>query len=318
MMTHQTGAGPALALNDVSKSFGDKQAVRGLSLEVPRGAVFGLLGPNGAGKSTTIRMALNIYLPDSGSVRLFGAPWSGEISNRIGYLPEERGLYTKMKVGDLLIYMAAIKGVSARQAGPRIDRWLEKVDLPRCRDRKLHELSKGMQQKIQFISTVLHNPDLILLDEPFSGLDPINTDLLKDIVVELKGAGRTIIFSTHIMEQAERLCDQICLINGGRKVLDGTLASIKGGYGRNSVALAFEGDGEFLKGHRLVRSLNPYNGFLELRLAEGADPQQLLSEIAGRVRVRRFEVLEPSLHDIFIESIRENEAALPREGAPHA
>jgi ABC-2 type transport system ATP-binding protein len=253
-------------------------------------------------------MALNIYVPDSGSVRVLGLPWSSEVANRIGYLPEERGLYTRMKVGDLLTFMAAIKGVPAREAGPRIDEWLRRVELPGCRDRKLQELSKGMQQKVQFIATVLHEPELIVLDEPFSGLDPINTDLLKDIVVDLRGRGRTIIFSTHIMEQAERLCDQICLIHRGKKVLDGTLASIKGRYGHSSVALAFEGDGEFLKSHPLVRSLNPYNSFIELRLADGADPQQLLSEIAGRVRVRRFEIIEPSLHDIFIESVHESEA----------
>ena len=304
----QTAAGhPALRLDNVSKSFGDKAAVKGLTMEVPAGAVFGLLGPNGAGKSTTIRMALNIYVPDTGTVRIFGQPHGGTVSNSIGYLPEERGLYTKMKVGDMLRFMGAIKGVSASEVNTRIGRWLERIDLPGCEEKKVHELSKGMQQKVQFVATVLHNPDLIVLDEPFSGLDPINANLLKDIIVDLRSQGRAIIFSTHVMEQAERLCDQICLINAGQKVLEGSVAAIRGRYGRNAVALAFTGDGAFLQRHPLVKSVNEYNAYLELRLADGADPQALLGDIVGRVKVTRFEVLEPSLHDIFIERVTQKQ-----------
>ncbi|HET9481072.1 MAG TPA: ATP-binding cassette domain-containing protein, partial [Candidatus Polarisedimenticolia bacterium] len=290
-MAQMEGQGAALVLQGLSKTFGVKKAVDALDLTVPRGSTFGLLGPNGAGKSTTIRMALNIYIPDTGTVRIFGEPHGDATVGRIGYLPEERGLYNKMKVGDMLTFLAAIKGVPSRDASPRIDRWLERVELPGVRDKKVQELSKGMQQKVQFIATVLHEPDLIVLDEPFSGLDPINTNVLKDIIVDLRAQGRTIVFSTHIMEQAERLCDSIALINGGRKVLDGPLSTIKNQYGRNAVALSFDGDGSFLRGHRLVRSVNPYNTFVEVRLSDGADPQELLREVAGRVRVTRFEIV---------------------------
>ena len=304
-MSQNTGGHPALRLDHVSKSFGDKAAVRDLSLEVPAGSVFGLLGPNGAGKSTTIRMALNIYVPDTGTVRVLGRAHGNGVSNSIGYLPEERGLYTKMKVGDMLRFMGAIKGIPAADMNARIGRWLTRIELPGCEEKKVHELSKGMQQKVQFIATVIHDPDLIVLDEPFSGLDPINANLLKDIIVDLRSQGRAIIFSTHVMEQAERLCDEICLINSGQKVLEGSVSSIRRRYGRNAVALAFDGDGAFLQRHPLVRSVNEYNAYLELRLADGADPQALLAEIVGRVRVTRFEVLEPSLHDIFIERVTE-------------
>jgi ABC-2 type transport system ATP-binding protein len=304
-MSPDPSSTPALALAGVSKSFGDKKAVDRLDLEVPAGSIFGLLGPNGAGKSTTIRIALNVYAPDAGTVKVLGEPFSPAASGRIGYLPEERGLYTKMRIGDLLIFMAAIKGMPSHEARPRIDQWLARMELTDWRDRKLQELSKGMQQKIQFIATVLHDPELIVLDEPFSGLDPINTDLLKGIMLDLHQRGRTIIFSTHIMEQAERLCDAICLINGGRKVLEGRLDAIKGRYGRNTVALAFDGDGAFLSTHPLVRSVNRSKSHVELKLSDGADPQVLLHEAVGRVRVTRFEVVEPSLHDIFIERVAE-------------
>jgi len=310
-MSYAASTTPALHLQGISKSFGEKKAVRDLSLEVPAGSVFGLLGPNGAGKSTSIRIALNIYVPDEGTVRILGSPHSPAIANRIGYLPEERGLYTKMKVGDMLAYMASIRGVQAKEAAPRIQRWLERVELGAYRDKKVQELSKGMQQKVQFIATVLHEPELIVLDEPFSGLDPINTNLLKDFIVELRQQGRTIIFSTHIMEQAERLCDAICLINSGRKVLEGSVSSIKAQYGRNTVALAYDGDGGFLRGHPLVRKMNHYNSYVEVYLAERADPQHLLSDIAPRVRVKRFEVIEPSLHDIFIDRVGETQEAAP-------
>ena len=306
-MSGNTGGQPALLLDNVSKSFGDKAAVRELSMQVPAGAVFGLLGPNGAGKSTTIRMALNIYVPDSGTVRVFGRAHGGNLSNSIGYLPEERGLYTKMKVADMLRFMGAIKGVPAGEVNARIGRWLERIELPGCEEKKVHELSKGMQQKVQFVATVLHNPELIILDEPFSGLDPINANLLKDIIVDLRAQGRAIIFSTHVMEQAERLCDEICLINSGQKILEGPVSSIRGRYGRNAIALAFAGDGAFLQRHPLVKSVNEYNSYVELRLVDGADPQALLSDIVGRVRVTRFEVLEPSLHDIFIERVTQTQ-----------
>ena len=305
----ETGTTPegraALSLRGIHKSFGEKQAVRGLDLEIPAGQVFGLLGPNGAGKSTTIRIAMDIYRPDAGSVTILGRSPSPEVSARIGYMPEERGIYTKMRVKDVLIFMAAIRGLSAATAGPRADQWLRRLELEAWSGRKVLELSKGMQQKVQFIATILHDPELVVLDEPFSGLDPINAQVLKDIIVELRARGRTIIFSTHVMEQAERLCDAICVINGGRKVLEGAMAEIKGRYGRNTVALAFDGDGSFLNQHPLVRTMNNYNTYVEVRLVDEADPQQLLASIVPRVRVRRFEVIEPSLHEIFIERVKE-------------
>ncbi len=302
----------SLELAGIRKVFGEKVAVDRLDLGVPAGTVYGLLGPNGAGKSTTIRMALNIFIPDEGTVRLLGEPVSSRILNRVGYLPEERGLYTKMKVRDLLRYLGAIKGLAAAESRPRIDRWLERVGLAEWAERKVQDLSKGMQQKIQFIATVLHEPELIVLDEPFSGLDPINTDLLKEIIMDLHRQGRTIIFSTHIMEQAERLCDAICLISGGGKVLDGTVASVKSRYGTDILALAFEGDGSFLREHRLVKSVSSHRSHLEVRLADGADPQALLADLVGRVRLTRFELVEPSLHDIFIERVQASERGLGR------
>ncbi|MGH9867154.1 MAG: ABC transporter ATP-binding protein [Candidatus Polarisedimenticolia bacterium] len=294
---------PALSMRGIHKSFGDRQAVGGLDLEVPRGCLFGLLGPNGAGKSTTIRIALDIYKPDAGEVRILGQAPSPDVASRVGYMPEERGLYTKMRVMDVLLFMAAIRGLAAREASPRVGRWLARMDLADCAAKKVQELSKGMQQKVQFIATVLHEPDLIVLDEPFSGLDPLNTQILKDIMVELRGAGRTIVFSTHVMEQAERLCDALCLISDGRKVLEGTVDSIKGSYGRNTVAVAFDGDEAQVRAHPLVASFNSYSSSMDLRLVDGADPQQLLADLVRSVRVRRFEVVEPSLHDIFIEQV---------------
>jgi ABC-2 type transport system ATP-binding protein len=293
----------AVTFENVSKSYESKRAVSGLSMTVPRGSIFGLLGPNGAGKTTSIRMMLNIYAPDSGAIRVLGRPWSETLKSRIGYLPEERGLYTRMKVGDVLLFMAGIKGVGAAEAAKRARAWLERLQLGDTWEKKLQELSKGMQQKVQFIATILHEPELIILDEPFSGLDPINTNVLKDIMVELHGRGRTIIFSTHIMEQVERLCEGICLINEGRMILGGSLHEIKGRYGRNTVALAFEGDGAFLTNHPLVKRTSVYNAYMEVTLADGADPQSLLKDALGKVRISRFEVQEPSLHDIFIERV---------------
>jgi len=293
----------ALSLKGIRKSFGEKQAVRGLDLEIPAGKVFGLLGPNGAGKSTTIRIAMDIYRPDAGSVTILGRSPSPEVSARVGYMPEERGIYTRMRVKDVLVFMAAIRGLPASVAGPRADRWLRRLELEAWSGRKVLELSKGMQQKVQFIATILHEPELVVLDEPFSGLDPINAQVLKDIIVELRAQGRTIIFSTHVMEQAERLCDALCVIHDGRKVLEGTVEEIKGRYGRNTISVAFEGDDGFLRSHPLVASCNAYSSSMDLRLAEGADPQALLADMVKRVKVRRFEVVEPSLHDIFIEQV---------------
>ncbi|MBD0324929.1 MAG: ATP-binding cassette domain-containing protein, partial [Pyrinomonadaceae bacterium] len=212
-----------LTLSGVTKRYDDFTAVNDLSLAVRAGRIFGIIGPNGAGKTTTIRMIVNITAPDEGRIELFGQEMNAELQNRIGYLPEERGLYKKMKIVDQLRFFAELKNITGRAVDERIDRWLERVKLSEWRNKKADELSKGMQQKIQFIAAVLHDPDLLILDEPFSGLDPVNVELLKEIVLELKAEGKTIIFSTHQMEVAEKICDDICMINKSRKVLDGTL-----------------------------------------------------------------------------------------------
>ncbi|MEP6743610.1 MAG: ATP-binding cassette domain-containing protein, partial [bacterium] len=221
-----------VVLRNVTKRFGDFTAVNDLSLEVHAGRIFGLLGPNGAGKTTTIRMIVNIFAPDSGAVELFGKAITPATQDRIGYLPEERGLYKKMKVGDQLRFFAELKNINGKDAEARADRWLARLHIADWKSKKSSELSKGMQQKVQFITTVLHEPDLLILDEPFSGLDPVNLDLLKEIVLELKQAGKTIIFSTHQMEVAEKICDDICLINRSRKVLEGSIRTVKAGFGR--------------------------------------------------------------------------------------
>ncbi|MDH5405762.1 MAG: ATP-binding cassette domain-containing protein, partial [Candidatus Aminicenantes bacterium] len=242
-----------LVVKEATKRFDKLVAVNRLSLEVPQGSMYGLLGPNGAGKTTTIRMIMNIIYPDEGDISIFGQHISEQVKDRIGYLPEERGLYTKMKVSELLLFFAEIKGVPKAEAKKRVGYWLERLELADRTDRKVEELSKGMQQKVQFISTVLHDPDLIIFDEPFMGLDPINTDQLKGIIVELKKRGKTIVLSTHLMEEVERLCEHICLINKGEKVLDGRLSEIKKRYGKNTVVLEFEGDGSFLHHSPLVK-----------------------------------------------------------------
>jgi ABC-2 type transport system ATP-binding protein len=300
---------PTLRLERVTKRYDESTAVHELSLAVHAGRIFGLLGPNGAGKTTTIRMIVNIIAPDEGRIELFGRPINSEMQNRIGYLPEERGLYKKMRIGEQLRFFGALKGIKSRKADEVIDRWLERVKLIDWKNRKADELSKGMQQKIQFIATVMHDPDLLILDEPFSGLDPKNVDLLEEIVLELKAAGKTIIFSTHMMAQAERLCDDICLINRSRKILDGPLREVKRSFGRNAVALRIEGgDTSALQDTALVSKVVPRSDEMEALLAEGADAQELLRRlVASGARITRFELVEPSLHDIFITKVDETD-----------
>jgi ABC-2 type transport system ATP-binding protein len=298
-----------LTLTGVTKRFDEFTAVNNLSLRVRPGRIFGLIGPNGAGKTTTIRMIVNITAPDEGTIELFGQQINPELQNRIGYLPEERGLYKKMKVIDQLRFFGELKNVKGKQADEAIDRWLTRVKLAEWKNKKAMELSKGMQQKIQFIAAVMHDPDLMILDEPFSGLDPVNQEVLKEIVLELKAAGKTIIFSTHQMELAERLCDDICMINRSNKVLDGTLREIKRSFGRNAVALRLEGDAqEVLDDPVLVAKVEQHSDEMEALLAEGMDAQELLRRlIASGARVTKFELVEPSLNDIFIEKVGEVE-----------
>jgi len=302
-----TDSPATVVLRNVTKRFGEFAAVSDLSLAVHAGRIFGLLGPNGAGKTTTIRMIVNIFAPDSGAIELFGKTISPAAQDRIGYLPEERGLYKKMKVGDQLRFFAELKNVSGKEADARIDRWLKRLKLSEWKTKKSSELSKGMQQKVQFITTVLHEPDLLILDEPFSGLDPVNVDLLKEIVLELKQAGKTIIFSTHQMEVAEKICDDICLIDRSRKILEGSIRSVKAGFGRNAVALRLTGGEEVLADRALVSRVERNSDGLEALLAENASAQQLLQRlVAAGAGVERFEMIEPSLHDIFIEKVTEN------------
>jgi len=291
---------------DIVKRYGDFVAVDRVSLTVPRGTIFGLLGPNGAGKSTTIRMLLRVMLPDEGSIRVLGGDVSTLNVDRIGYLPEERGLYKKMKVGDLLTFFAEIKGVARAEARKRALSWLERMGLADRAARPVEELSKGMQQKVQFIATVIHEPELLILDEPFSGLDPVNANVLKDIMLDFHRRGHTVVFSTHMMEQVEKLCEHICLINKGRVVLSGTLAAVKKQYGHNGVSVRFAGDGAFLKTLPEVASFQDNGNELFLRLHDGAQPARVLDAARGRVEILRFEIAEPSVHDIFIERVSES------------
>ena len=297
---------PTLVLNHISKSFGDFTAVSDLSLQVRPGRVFGLIGPNGAGKTTTIRMIVNITVPDSGTVELLGQRMTTALQDRIGYLPEERGLYKKMKVGEQLRFFAELKDIHGKEADARIDKWLAKLQLTDWKDKRTKELSKGMQQKIQFITAVIHDPDLLILDEPFSGLDPVNVDIMKDTILELRNANKTIILSTHQMEIAEKLCDDVCMINRSHKVLDGKLREIRRSFSRNAVALQFQGDDGLLNDPELVASMRRVGDDLEVLLGPGVSPQSLLKRLvdSGLV-IRKFELVEPTLHDIFIEKVRE-------------
>jgi ABC-2 type transport system ATP-binding protein len=304
----------AVDINGVVKRYAGHVAVRDLSLRVPRGAVYGLLGPNGAGKTTTLRMILNIIAPDEGTIEVLGQRNSvTSVLDRIGYLPEERGLYKKMQVRRLLKFLGALKGVSAKEADRRIDVWMERLSLRSVEkdwgQAKVDELSRGMQQKVQFIGALLHEPELVILDEPFSGLDPINAQALKDTVVELKRDGRTVIFSTHLMDSAERLCDAVCIISRGEKVLDGPLEDVRAEHGGIHVALSLGGSsangvGAVLNDPRLIARCDDSNRFFEIELATGADPQLLLRRLmeAG-ASIQRFELVRPSLHQIFLQKV---------------
>lgn len=293
-----------LRVGDVTKRFGDFTAVEDLSFEVKAGRIFGFLGPNGAGKTTTIRMIVGITIPDEGRVELFGSKITPQIRDRIGYLPEERGLYKKMKVQDQLRYFAALKGVSQKEADKRIDFWLDRMKLSEWKTKKTTDLSKGMSQKLQFITTVLHNPDLLILDEPFSGLDPVNVEFMKDVIAEIKSQDKTIIFSTHLMETAEKLCDDILLINKSKKVISGSLREIKSGYGKNVISLRCVGGGEILEDKNLVAKVIEHSDEKEIFLAEDGTAQILLqSLVKNGAEITKFEMVEPSLNDIFIEKV---------------
>ncbi len=298
---------PTLVLEHVSKSFGDFRAVGDLSLQVKPGRVFGLIGPNGAGKTTTIRMIVNITAPDTGTIKLFGQPMTTALQDRIGYLPEERGLYRKMKVGEQLRFFAELKDLPIREADQRIDAWLKRLDLTSWKDKRAKDLSKGMQQKIQFIASVIHEPDLLILDEPFSGLDPVSVDLMKETILDQKSSGKTIILSTHQMEIAEKLCDDICMINKSRKVFDGQLREVRRSFAQNVVALRVEGADGLLNDPELITNVRQNGDDTEVLLTADASPQVLLKRLVdANVKVAKFELVEPTLHDIFVARVKES------------
>lgn len=303
-----------IEIEKVVKRYAEHVAVRDLTLHVPKGSVYGLLGPNGAGKTTTIRMILNIIAPDEGTIRILGVPSNDpKITDRIGYLPEERGLYRKMQVRRILRFLAELKGVSGAVADQRITEWLEKFELKTAEKdwglSKIDELSRGMQQKVQFIGTLLHDPDLVILDEPFSGLDPINAQALKDTILDLRRRGKTVIFSTHVMDNAERICDSVCIIARGEKVLDGSITSIKQSHGTRNIALSLDGGAtngvsEILADRQLVSRVDDSNRYFEIEMAPGADSQDLLRRIVDTgASIQRFERVQASLHQIFLERV---------------
>jgi ABC-2 type transport system ATP-binding protein len=300
-----TATTDAVVLERVTKRYDALTAVADLSLRIRQGALFGLLGPNGAGKTTTLRMLMRILIPDEGSIQVLGEPLNAETQDRIGYLPEERGLYPRMQVRKLLVFLGALKGLPEREANRRAGDWLERLELAAWSEKKVIDLSKGMQQKVQFIAAVIHRPPLLILDEPFTGLDPINAVVVKDIMLELRQQGSTIILSTHRMEQVEMMCDAICLINQGRNILDGELQAIKKSLGKNTVRIECSGDGDFLRQMpALVQCVNHFGAVIEAKLRPGADPQEILKTAVERgVRITRFELMEPPLNDIFIERV---------------
>lgn len=296
----------ALRVENITKSYDSFKAVNNISFSIQEGRLFGLLGPNGAGKTTTMRMIMNIIIPDSGKIFMFEETFTEKHKNIIGYLPEERGLYPKMTLIDHLQFLGELKGMSSADARRTSLQWLERFNLREWEKKRIQELSKGMQQKVQFIGTIMHSPKLLILDEPFSGLDPVNTKFIKDILIELKNKGTTIILSTHLMDQAEKLCEDICLINKGRIVMQGNLQERKEEYGHNSVILEYSGDASFINALPMVEKLNDYGNYMAIQLKDGSTPRQLLQNLAGKeLEIKKFEAAETSLNEIFIEIVEE-------------
>lgn len=293
-----------LEVKNVTKSFGNYAAANNITFAVESGQIFGLLGPNGAGKTTLIRMINNILIPDEGGINIFGEKLNPNLQNKIGYLPEERGLYKKLKVMEQIIYFARLKGLSKPIAIERARFWLNKLGAYGWENKKIQELSKGMQQKIQFITTIIHSPELIILDEPFSGFDPINTELVKNILLELRDEGKTIILSTHVMSQVEELCDSICMINKGKLVLNGKVSDIKSKYGRNHLIIEFDGSDEFVKLLNNVEILNRSNSRLELKLLnQSINTNDIFKTVSEFATVTKFDLSLPTMHEIFIDIV---------------
>jgi len=297
----------SLEVDRVNKYYDSFHAVKDVSFSIEKGHLFGLLGPNGAGKTTTMRMIMNIIIPDSGSIRLFGEKFQEGHKDQIGYLPEERGLYPKMKLINHLQFLGELKGLSSNKAKEFSLQWLKRFDLSKWQDKKIQELSKGMQQKVQFIGTIIHSPSLLILDEPFSGLDPINTKFLKDILLQLKEAGKTIILSTHLIDQAEKLCDDICLINRGEVILMGNLKEKKSEFGHNSIIVKIDGGRSIIKNLNIIQNIENYGNYMEVQLKEHIQPGELLNLLVeNKINVQKFEVTETSLNQIFIELVGNN------------
>ena len=297
----------SLILDGLTKHFGRIPAVDGVSANIPAGSIYGFLGPNGAGKTTTIRMIMSILFPDAGSIQLLGSNDPEAVKDRLGYLPEEKGLYKKMRVAELITYFGRLKGMKRNDAHTRSVSLLNQFDLGDWAEKKCDTLSKGMSQKVQIIATLIHRPDLVILDEPFSGLDPINVEVVREVILELKREGKTVIFSTHVMEQAEQICDYILLINRGKKILDGPLAEVKD-TGRQTISVDYEGDGSVFNSLPHVTRVNDMGRSAELSLAQEADPQHLLQLLSDELTIRRFDLKEPSLHEIFVRSVRDSTA----------
>ena len=296
---------PILELRNVRKAYGSFVAVDGVSMAVPAGSIFGLLGPNGAGKTSSIRMIMNITAPDSGEIQVFGHPRTAEDLRRIGYLPEERGLYRKMTVMDMLVFLGEIRGLKGPKLVADIQRWLDRVELTRWAKSKIEELSKGMQQKVRLIGTVLHTPDLLILDEPFSGLDPLNQELFRDLLLDYRAQGKSVVLSTHGMELAERMCDHICLISHGRSVLDGELKAIKREVGGNAFRLVADGDLERVKAMPEVAHAVVQDGVVKLLLKPEVQGADALRQMVGFLNVHEFRSEEPELEQIFLKAVRD-------------
>ncbi|MGH9441922.1 MAG: ABC transporter ATP-binding protein [Thermoanaerobaculia bacterium] len=292
-----------IEVEHVTKAFGKFKAVDDLSLVVPSGTIFGLLGPNGAGKTTTIRMIMDITAPDSGRIRVLGAPSSRDSLSRVGYLPEERGLYRRMRVIDHLLFLAAIKDVDADTARERIEHWLDAMELRPWLKKKVDELSKGMQQKIQFIATIIHDPEVLILDEPFSGLDPINVNLIKNFLVEFRSKGKTIVFSTHVLEQAEKLCDHICLITRSKKVLDGDLKALKRQFAGNVMRVSTTAPADAIRALPGVASVAAVDGGFHVALSDGAKSRAVIQKLFETYRVDSFSEKEPELEEIYLKAV---------------
>jgi len=295
-----------LVVRNLTKQYNDVVAVKDLSFTVSEGKIFGLLGPNGAGKTTTIRTVLNIIKPTSGEIRFYDKKISNNFFNVIGYLPEDRGLYKKSRVDEVILYFAALKNMNRTEAQKQLNFWLNKLEIPNYKTKKVEELSRGNQQKVQFITSVIHNPRLLILDEPFSGFDPINQQVIRETILSFVSEGKLIILSTHQMELAEKMCSDILLMNKGQEVCSGSLSQLKKNFGGNMVEIGFEGNGGIIKDLSYVKGIDDYNNFAEVQLNDSVEPYVFLRDISNKIKVNHFRVIEPTLNKIFIDMIRQS------------